>query len=573
MEFLKGAIQVLGAATGANTPYTRGALIASQPGNTLWTLYSGVRTADSLDVSIFFFDGQKAPERLPLAKNAFKRFRTLRHPSIVGYLDGTETPTSVEIVTEQVTPLSHVLRGLMSQNMTGGVTDAHSTIMWGLYKLAHLLKFLNQDGSIVHGNIRIDSIFVTKAGEWKLGGMEMASSMKEDNSALYSIMERLFNYEKYLPPEMRLRSPQPNMTKTVDSYAYGCLVHELYNGPGSLDHVGQTRDNIPSGLFPYVRSLVASDSKLRSSFDTFLTAGSAPGSFFDNELIKAANFLENITLKDQDERDAFVSHLDEVASELPDEFCRYKVLPELRHALEFGGAGPKVLGLVLKISSKLPKDEFEQTILRSIIKMFSSPDRQTRIALLDNLPHFIDSFDAKVLNDKVFPQIVLGFSDTIPFMREHTLKSMLLLIPKLNERTINNDLLRYLAKLQADEEAGIRTNTTVLLGKMSKHLSDATRKRVLIPAFVRSLRDPFPPARIAGLLAMAATSDFHDPPEVAVRALPAISPLLVDPDKQVRESAFRAMETLLEKLGRLSAEMVTKVLLYTSPFLTTDIHG
>jgi SCY1-like protein 1 len=46
-------------------------------------------------------------------------------------------------------------------------------------------------------------------------------------------------------------------------------------------------------------------------------------------------------------------------------------------------------------------------------------------------------------------------------------------VPKLNERILNYDLLKHLAKLQTDPEPGIRTNTTICLGKMAKHLTEA----------------------------------------------------------------------------------------------------
>jgi len=48
---------------------------------------------------------------------------------------------------------------------------------------------------------------------------------------------------------------------------------------------------------------------------------------------------------------------------------------------------------------------------------------------------------------------------------------------QLTERTINNDLLKYLAKLQMDDEPGIRTNTTICLGKISKHLNDSVSNK------------------------------------------------------------------------------------------------
>lgn len=46
-------------------------------------------------------------------------------------------------------------------------------------------------------------------------------------------------------------------------------------------------------------------------------------------------------------------------------------------------------------------------------------------------------------------------------------------MPKLNERIINYDLLKYLAKLQMDPEPGIRTNTTICLGKIARYLNES----------------------------------------------------------------------------------------------------
>ena len=53
--------------------------------------------------------------------------------------------------------------------------------------------------------------------------------------------------------------------------------------------------------------------------------------------------------------------------------------------------------------------------------------------------------------------------------------------------------------LQVDEEPPIRANTTILLGNLAPHLSEATCKRVMLNAFTRALKDSFPPARSAGL--------------------------------------------------------------------------
>ena len=84
-------------------------------------------------------------------------------------------------------------------------------------------------------------------------------------------------------------------------------------------------------------------------------------------------------------------------------------------------------------------------------------------------------------------------------------------------------------------QGGIRTNTTVCLGKIACHLNPQTRQKVLPSAYMRAVKDPFAPARQAGILAMAATHHFFTLKDSAVRLLPTLCALTMDPDKGVRD--------------------------------------
>ena len=100
------------------------------------------------------------------------------------------------------------------------------------------------------------------------------------------------------------------------------------------------------------------------------------------------------------------SELDEVSEDFPEDFFKMKILPELLKSVEFGGGGPKVFSFIMKIGAKLPDDEFETRLNPAIARLFASPDRQIRVCLLDNLPRMIDHFSSKMVNDKIFPQLV-----------------------------------------------------------------------------------------------------------------------------------------------------------------------
>lgn len=94
---------------------------------------------------------------------------------------------------------------------------------------------------------------------------------------------------------------------------------------------------------------------------------------------------------------------------------------------------------------------------------------------------------------------------------------------------------------QVDEEPSIRANTTVLLGNIAPSLGASACKRVLLNAFARALRDVYPPSRTAALRALVATAVYHPPQAVAARVVPAISPLMLDPQPDVRKAATQVL--------------------------------
>jgi SCY1-like protein 1 len=147
-----------------------------------------------------------------------------------------------------------------------------------------------------------------------------------------------------------------------------------------------------------------------------------------------------------------------------------------------------------------------------------------------------------------------------PVVREQTLKSVLTIITKLSDRTINGELLKHLAKTANDEQPGIRTNTTICLGKIAKNLGTSTRSKVLIAAFTRSLRDPFVHARNAALMSLGATAEHFSDEDSALRILPVVTPLLIDKEKMIRDQANRSMDIYLQKIRKAAADMPDTVL-------------
>ncbi|GAP89523.1 putative scy1 protein kinase [Rosellinia necatrix] len=562
MDFIKSAVASAMAAQGPSFPYSFGDKVDID--SSIWTLYNGTRRADGSNCSIFSFDAAVNKSRLPLARNALKKLRTMRHPGVVKVLDAVETDSYIYIATERVVPLRwHVKRKSLSPE----------TIKWGLYSIARTVKFINDEGSSIHGSLRAGSIYTSESGEWKLGGFEVLSNVKDDDAIIYTYGSLVPDSNRFTPPELAQsgwdaikRSPH----SAVDSYNFGTTIFEVFNGDFTgASQAGQTK-GIPPTMHAGYKRLVNANPKARITVKAFYEQGRRSGGFFDSPLIKLTEGIDNLDVKSEQERAEFLDDLDQLTDDFPEDFFRMKVLPELLKSVEFGGGGPKAFGVVMKIATKLTNDDFEARVQPVVIRLFGNPDRAIRVCLLDNLPSMIDRLPQKVVNDKIFPNMVSGFTDLAPIVREQTLKSVLVVIHKLSDRVINGELLKYLAKTANDEQPGIRTNTTICLGKIAKNLGTSSRAKVLIAAFTRSLRDPFVHARNAALLALGATSEYFTEEDCAMRILPVISPSLIDKEKLVREQASKTIEVYLQRIRKAAESMPDSAL---PPSQTADGPG
>lgn len=86
------------------------------------------------------------------------------------------------------------------------------------------------------------------------------------------------------------------------------------------------------------------------------------------------------------------------------------------------------------------------------------------------------------MNDQIFPQVVHGFLDTNPIIREQTVKSIVHLAPKLNYNNLNVEVLKHFARLQAkDDQGGIRC---VMILVYSTMITTQVKDLILLGAMI-----------------------------------------------------------------------------------------
>lgn len=186
--------------------------------------------------------------------------------------------------------------------------------------------------------------------------------------------------------------------------------------------------------------------------------------------------------------------------------------------------------------------------------LFEMNDRAIRGSLLQKTAFLLQHLDNNMLNQSVFGPACGGFSDSSPTLRELTLKATVEIMPKLTQPNLEK-LSRYLVRLQSDPEQGIRTNTVIVFGKLAPFLTEVSRQKLLLPAFVRALKDPFIPCRLSALKCLLKVKQFFTPVEIAGKVLPAVSPFLLDGSKDVRKEAFLVLDDFLFSLKQESEKM------------------
>ncbi|WVR00194.1 hypothetical protein IAU59_007336 [Kwoniella sp. CBS 9459] len=588
MNYLKSITTSVLQSTGVSFPFSIGERIPGiDASSSIWEIREGVKRDDGTLLTLFIYDSTLPPYQpggkdrkvlMQLARNALKKLRTIRHPDVVKYIDSVETETHIYIAMERVRPLQGVLRdwetggALAGSGSTKG-KGKEEWIGWGVKSISTALAFLNSPPlSQHHAYLLPSSIFVTPSLEWRLAGFDLLTG-KEDGSGV------LWGLGGIAPgdvgdrsgPEVKkggwgvLRDTDPAHS---DTYMLALLLFSLYNPLGPLPSLNtqpspSMAGALPKSLFPLWKRMLNPNPRTRLATTSFVAEAESAGFWASNPLVSLVGGLDNFELASESDKLSLLRIIKDAASAgtLPGPFTVHKILPSLLHSLSLPSApSSAMLPLVLELGKLVPPSEYPKVVLEPVVRLYTSPDRGTRMALLDGLGEYADKMDNKIVQEKVWPNLITGFADTVPVIREATVKAVFPLAPKLSDRILNNDLLRLLAKMQMDTEPSIRTNTCILLGRLAPILGHNTKKKVLVPAFARSLKDTFVHARVAGLMALMASVECFDREDLAGKVVPNMAFTLVDKEKLVRDQAFKAMSMFMARITEEVKNMPDTVL-------------
>jgi len=490
------------------------------------------------------------------------------NPASLSALEQTATTGDLIIVTEPVVPLADYLETLENDPELSNAQRADA-IAWGIYNLIQAANFLHNTAKVAHGNLSMHCIFVTPAGDFKLSAFHLLTPVgigagSSGPTQHFRHFERDITPKEYRSSERiesRFDAISTCPVHAMDAYSFGVLLPAIY------EHYGAgTNGRLPQKLEKACQRLRTNNISARPRI---LPLSKCP-IFETSKHVQAQRFLEDIATQSTDSKIAFWKSLPDLVSRkvLSPRIAKYKILPLLQQTItNLTAVDANMTQEISKVecqaflpilfhtaTSHLTPKEFQAQLSSVIEMLFKVNDRGVRVAMLSYIPLFAENLDGTTLNRIVFEPMCSGFTDSSGPLRAATLKSAIVLVTHLSQPNLEK-LTRYLVRLQSDPEDSVRTNSVIFIGKVAPNLTDIARSKLILPAFMRAMRDDSVLCRLAGLKAICACRSLFEEKKLAQEVLPAISGSLVDDSEEVRTAAMNAVEELLAILRELGERM------------------
>lgn len=207
--------------------------------------------------------------------------------------DGGETDDALLMVTEPAVPLAAWLEankpGDDGSPGPAGTrkADFDASCVWGVYSLVTGLNFL-AGCDLLHGNVSVDSVWVTKGGDWKLGGFDACTEATPSDGGTFP--DRWFrDHDGAGPCPAPYKAPEraggdwttvAGAPRTaLDAYSLGVALLEVF-APQAIARADDVRaaaealrspsSPVPAMLRPLIARLVAPAPRSRPSFADLL---------------------------------------------------------------------------------------------------------------------------------------------------------------------------------------------------------------------------------------------------------------------------------------------------------------
>jgi len=474
------------------------------------------------------------------------------------------------VVTEPCIPLSEWLLGAASGPPTP------EQLAWGLECVIEGLAFLHTSAKLAHGCISPQSLYVTPSGDVKLWNFSLVTPVGPNSATSAGGPDGHFlEWEAVCCPES-YRSPErveqkwdaiSNMggVHAMDSYSLGALIGDYWYRNASTN-----ANNVPQALKKALQRMTTINIKMRPRLQPLLKCP-----VFDTQYKKLQRSFLEISIQPVEQKIFLWQNLGQQMQQqtgvIPKDVAKYKILPLIITTIQTTCNNESMLSqdmyrrevLAMLVPLFFIEEHYQdpekvgKELAPIVAKLFTVPDRGVRSVLLNTVGFLTKTLDQNALNASVFTPMCSGFNDSSPVLREMTLKATHALVPSLFAPNLEK-LSRYLVRLQSDAETSLRTNAVMFIAKIAPHLSEVSKQKMLLPAYSRSMKDPFSPCRLSALQSLMQSKSLFTKQDLAVKVMPCVMPLLLDPMTDIRTEAFRVVRDFLEEIQQESNLMTER---------------
>jgi SCY1-like protein 1 len=240
-----------------------------------------------------------------------------------------------------------------------------------------------------------------RSSAWRYWREKCARDQKRRMAGVERVRQHIINVTN--------RSTDPALS---DIYLLAMLLFSLYNPQSPLPNLSSQptpslAGAIPKTLFPLWKRMINPNPRTRLPTTSFVAEATTAGFWSQNPLANLVDGLDGFELRSEGDKLSLLRTIQDSSTSIPQPFLLYKVLPSLLHSLSLPTApSSAMLPLVLSLGKLVPEKEYGKLVLDPVVKLYTSPDRGTRMALLDGLPEYSDRMDQRTVQERVWPNLV-----------------------------------------------------------------------------------------------------------------------------------------------------------------------
>jgi len=348
----------------------------------------------------------------------------VRHPYVLTYIETVEVEDSLVLVTESCVPLEQWLKSIINDPKVPKQYLFYE-LAWGFKCILQALDFFHTNASLIHGNLSLQSIFVTPNGDWKLSGLELTCNVNNNDELNHFVSNHSILDNEYISPErLSLRGSDAGKIESVmkakvppyyiDIYSFGICVQKAFQ----ICH-----EPINGSFEKHIALTIHEEIRKRPTAKKLLQT-----STFNSDYIKILENVQEFSVKSAKDILESITQIEPLLSQITVPVCNYKLLPGVckvlqssitdfqnrdlreasRHSLVV------CIDLLGKLASmkKLEEAMFQQECLTLVVSLWAMTDRTIRTALLTAIKHLSDLIPNAIVNKNMFDSIIAGFSDS-----------------------------------------------------------------------------------------------------------------------------------------------------------------